>query len=124
MDKFGFITEQMAVIAVPYELGEWTSDVVFPYFVGEITEEPITTEDGAEESTLILTGWNRGKFIDLETAKKKIKKHFPAIEGLRADTDSGAIAVFFDGAFPIPTGEGEAKRIEIHLKIKEWKGDL
>ena len=75
MDKLGFISEQMAVIAVPYKFGEWTSAVEYPYFVGEITEEPLTTEDGAEESTLILTGWNRGKYIDLETAKKKISKN-------------------------------------------------
>jgi hypothetical protein len=124
MDKYGFINQEMAGIAVNYELGEWTSDIQYPYFVGEFTEEPITTEDGAEETTLILSGFNRGKYIALEEAKKKIKKHFPAIEGLRASIDSGAIAVFFDGAFPIPTGESGFKRIEIRLKIKEWKGDL
>ena len=124
MDKLKFIKDQMDKIAVPYELGEWTSEVVYPYFVGEYTELPGTTEDGAEETDMILTGFHRGKRIDLEKAKEKIKKHFPAIEGLRGDTDSGAIAVFFDGALPVPTGEGELKRIEIHLKIKEWKGAL
>lgn len=124
MDKLKFIDEQMGVIAVPYELGEWTSRVRYPYFVGECTEEPITTEDGAEQSTMILTGFNRGGLLALEAAKAKIKKHFPAIEGLRADTDSGSIAVFFDGSFPVPTGEAELKKIEIHLKIKEWKGDI
>lgn len=124
MDKLKFIKEQMGVIAVPYEFGEWTARIVHPYFTGEITEEPITTEDGAEQSTLILSGFNRGKYIDLETAKAKIKKHFHPVYGLRGDTDSGSIAVFFDGAFYVPTGEAELKRIEIHLKIKEWKGDL
>lgn len=124
MDKFSFIDREMAGIAVNYELGEWRSAPKYPYFMGEFTEEPITTEDGAEESTLILSGFNRGRYIALEEAKKKIKKHFPAIEGLRASTDSGAIAVFFDGSFPIPTGEADFHRIEIHLKIKEWKGDL
>ena len=114
----------MAVISVPYEFGEWTSDIVYPYFTGEIIEEPPNTEDGAEQSTLILSGFHRGKYIDLETIKNRIKKHFPAIEGLRAETGSGSIAVFFDGAFPVPTGEAQFKRIEIHLKIKEWKGDL
>ena len=101
-----------------------SSPVVYPYFVGEYTEIPGTNEDGAEETDFILTGFNRGKQIDLEKAKAKIKKRFPAIEGLRAKTDSGAIAVFFDGAFPVPTGEAGLKKIEIHLKIKEWKGEL
>ena len=124
MDKIKFINEQMAAISVPYEFGEWTSPVIDRYFVGEIHEEPPNTEDGAEQSTLILNGFCRGKFIDLETDKATIKKHFPAIHGLRAKTDSGSIAVFFDGAFPVPTGEADFKRIQINLKIKEWKGDL
>ena len=92
--------------------------------MGEITEEPSITEDGAEQSTLILTGFHRGKRIALERDKEKIKKHFHPIYGLRGNTDSGAIAVFFDGSFYIPTGEADLKKIEIHLKIKEWKGDL
>lgn len=124
MDKFGFISEQLAAIAIPYEFGEWNSDIVYPYYTGEITEEPPTTEDGAEQSTLILNGFHRGKFIDLERDKKKIKKLFNPIYGLRGETDSGAIAVFFDGSFYVPTGEADLKRIQINLKIKEWKGDL
>ena len=124
MEKLNFIKDQMGKIAVPYEFGEWSSDVKYPYYVGEITEEPPTTEDGAEQSTLILNGFHRGKLIKLERDKEKIKKHFHPIYGLRGNTDSGAIAVFFDGSFYIPTGEGEAKRIQINLKIKEWKGDL
>lgn len=124
MEKLKFINEQMGVIGVPYEFGEWASAITYPYYVGEITEEPTITEDGAEESTLILNGFHRGKFIDLENDKAKIKKHFHPIHGLRASTDSGAIAVFFDGAFYVPTGEADLKRIQINLKIKEWKGDL
>ena len=124
MDKLKLIKDQMDKISVPYELGEWTSAVVYPYFVGEYTEIPGMNEDGSEETDFILTGFHRGKQIDLEKAKAKIKKRFPPIEGLRANTDSGAIAVFFDGAFPVPTGEAGFKRIEIHLKIKEWKGEL
>lgn len=125
MDKLGFINKQMDLLSIPYEFGEtWTSKVKHPYFTGEITEDPSITEDGAEQSTLILNGFHRGKYIVLETAKEKIKKHFHPIYGLRGETDSGAIAVFFDGAFPVPTGEAELKRIQINLKIKEWKGDL
>lgn len=124
MDKLKFINEQMDIIAVPYEFGEWTSEVIYPYTVGEITEEPTMNEDGSEESTMILTTFHRGKYIALEELKEKIKKHFHPIHGLRSDTDSGAIAVFFDGAFYIPTGEAELKKMQINLRIKEWKGDL
>jgi hypothetical protein len=119
-----FISDQMDILAVPYEFGEWTSDVTYPYFVGEITEDEPTTEDGAETASFILTGFHRGKLIDLEEIKEKIKKHFSPIYGLRARTNSGTIAVFFVGAFFIPSGEAELKKIQINLKIETWKGDL
>lgn len=121
MDKMKFINEQMEAIGIPYELGQWSSDIRYPYWVGEFTDEPITTEDGLEQSTLLLTGTSRGAYIDLETDKAKIKKHFDPIGGLIAETDSGVIAVFFDGAFPVPTDEADLKRMQINLKIKEWK---
>lgn len=124
MEKLKFINEQMAALSIPYEFGEWTSDVPDFYFVGEITEEPIMTEDGAQESTLILTGFCRGKYLAMEKKKDEIKRHFSPIFGLRGKTDSGSIAVFFDGAFYVPTGEADLKRIQINLKIKEWKGDM
>ena len=57
MEKLKFINEQMEVLNIPYEFGMWQSDIVYPYFVGEITESPIMTEDGFEESTLLLTGY-------------------------------------------------------------------
>ena len=124
MDKLKFINEQMEAIGVPYEFGQWSSDVKYPYFVGEDSEEPPLTEDGLEESTIILTGFNRGNMIDLTKIKDRIKHHFPSSYGLRGQTDSGAIAVFFDGSFPVPTGEADLKKIQINLKIKEWKGAI
>ena len=123
MEKLKFINEQMTAIAVPYEFGQWSSAVTYPYFVGEITEEPTVTEDGLEESTMLLTGFYRGNLIDLETIKERIKSHFSPICGLTGQMDSGSIiVVFFDGAFYIPTGEADLKKIQINLKIKEWKG--
>ena len=127
MDKLKFINEQMDILEIPYEFGdEWTSKVTYPYFTGEPTEAPTESEDGYEETTLLLNGFHRGKYIVLEEIKEKIKKHFDPNYGLRADTDSGSITVFFDGSFSFPTGEAELKRIQINLLIKEWKqkGDM
>lgn len=122
MTALQFISEQMSLLGVAYEFDTWTSGIVHPYFVGEFHEDEPTTEDGAETSYMILTGFHRGKYMVLEEAKNTIKKHFDPIDGLRAKTDSGAIAVFFAGAFNIPSGEADLKKIQITLKIKEWKG--
>lgn len=119
VDKLTFINEQMDNLSIPYELGEWTQKLIYPYFVSEFTEIPTMTEDGYEETEVILTGFYRGKYIVLEEIKNIIKKHFC---DLRARTDSGSITVNYDGAFPIPTGEKDLKKIQINLNIKEWKG--
>ena len=125
MERLKFINEQMDILALSYEFGEWTQEIQYPYFVGEVlSNESITTEDGLAETTFILTGFHRGKAIDLETAKEKIRKHFNSIHGLRAKTGSGSIAVFFDGSYYIPTGEADLKKVQINLKILEWKGDI
>lgn len=124
MDKLKFIKTQMDILAVPYEFGEWTKPIQYPYWVGEITEGDPITEDGAMESTLILTCFQRGTYAAIETEKEKIRKHFHPVHGLRGQTDSSAIAVYYGGAFYVPTGEKDLKRMQINLNIKEWKGDL
>lgn len=122
MEKLKFINEQMEQIGITYQFGEWSSAIKYPYYVGEVTDDPITTEDGLEESTFIVTGFHRGKRIDLEKDKQKIKEHFDPICGLVGETENGAIIVYYDGAFYVPTGEASLLKLQINLKIKEWKG--
>ena len=118
------ISEQMKKLAIPYEFGEGTADIVYPDTVGEYLEPEPITEDGASEISFILTGTNRGDFITLEELKKKVKKHFHPVNGYRASVDGATIAVFYAGAFPVPTGEAGLKRIQINLKIKVWEGAI
>ena len=123
MDKLKFINDEMTLIEVPYEFGQWSSEITYPYFVGEQTSpEEYTAEDGSEQSTILVTGFHRGKLIDLIKIKDKIKGHFSPVHGLRSKTDSGSIAVFFNGFFVVPTGDPELKKIQINLTVKEWKG--
>ena len=122
MDKLKFISEQMNILSIPYAFMRWSDDIQYPYFVGEYSEVPTTTEDGAEETSFIITGTTRNDWLELEQYKEKIKNHFPAACGLCDSTDSGSIAVFYDNAFPVPTGEADLKRIQINLTIKQWKG--
>lgn len=124
MNKYGFIHEQLTtILGIPYEYWEWTDNKIPQrYWVGECTDIPTITEDGAEQSTMLLTGTVRGKIAVLEKDKEAIQKHFPASGGLCANLGGNSIAVFFSGATPIPTGVADLKRIQINLDIKEWKG--
>ena len=122
-----YIAEQMNAIGIAYAFGEWGDEIQYPYFVSELpSPEEIIAEDGSEETTMLLTGFQRGgSYLDLERVKEAVKTHFDPIYGRRGETtDGGAIAVFYAGAFYVPTGEAGLKKIQINLTIKRWKGAI
>jgi hypothetical protein len=123
MDALGLISAQMAA-CVPYQYGEWTTKVKYPYYVGELIEEPPTTEDGLCQYSFILTGFCRGKesIATFERDKKTLRGHFSPIFGLSGETDDGVVIIFYDNAFYVPAGEAELYKIQINFTIKEWKG--
>lgn len=119
-----FISDAMASANIPYEFMEYISavDAIPVYWVGEYTEEPPLNEDGMQETQFILTGTGKGSWSELEKQKEKIKKLFPANGGRRAILDDkSGVAVFYGNAFPVPTGDGFMKRLQINLTVKEWK---
>ena len=118
------ISEEMRGIGVPYEFMRWTSAVTDRYWVGEYSETPTVNEDGYKESTMILTGTTRGSWIDLEQDKAKIEQHFPTVYGLRKTTAKGSVTIYYENSFPVETGEADLKRIQVNLRIKEWKGAI
>ena len=122
MSMLGVIAEELKKIDVPYEFMRWTSTPTYPYWIGEYSETAVFTEDGYKENTVTLTGTTKGAWLELEQARTKIEKHFHPICGLRKSTDEGAVLIFYENSFPVPTGEEDLKRIQINLKIKEWKG--
>lgn len=117
---FKFIENELKNININYEFDTWTSEIIYPYFVGEYSENEALTEDGNTEIPFILNGFYRGKFLDLNNAKERIKKHFK--HGLRTILkDSSGIIVYYDGFINIPTNNEELKRIQINLKIQKWE---
>lgn len=105
-----------------YEFGTWSKKGIYPYWVGEYQDIPPMNEDGMQETTFILTGFTRGKWLELVKAKEAIEKHFNKIHGKTVIAESGsAVAVFYSDSFNIPTGDAELKKIQINLDVKEWK---
>ena len=120
-ESLKFISDTLESAGINYEFGEYTSELQYPYFVGEYAETDVENEDGMQETTFILSGFSRDTWLTLEKAKKTIKKLFPQIEGKTAILESGSgIAVFFARSNNIPTGDYQLKRLEINLTIKEW----
>lgn len=119
IETLKFIADALESIGINYEFGQWSSAVKYPYFVGEYTESEPLTEDGLHEADFMLTGWTRGTWLDLETAKEKIERLFANSAQLLPS--GNGLAVFYAGSFIIPQNEAELKSIQINLRIKEWK---
>lgn len=116
-----FIANKLHSAWIPYCFGEWTKEIQYPYFVGSYTESEPLNEDGESSSTFLLTGTTRYSWLNLEKLKTNIKNMFPE-DGLTAILeDNTGIAVFYMSSMPIPTGVDELKRIQINLKVKEWR---
>lgn len=115
-----FIASQMNSYDVPYSLMEWKGKVPEMYFVGEYQETDSSTkeENGFQETAFILTGFTRKSYLLLEEVKEKIEKNMPKTAIL---DDGSGIAVFYNSAFTVPTGDAELKRIQINLVVKEWR---
>lgn len=121
LEGLKFISEKLEEAGVPYCFEEWTENITYPYFVGEYTESEPLYEDGESESTFILTGTTNGSWIDLEREKEKTHKLFPDTGLTKILPGNIAIAVMYSGSMPVPTGNDQLKRIQINLKIKEWR---
>ena len=114
-----YINKTLTDAGINYEFGEWNSDIVYPYFVGEYSESPPSEEDGSIEATFMLNGFTIGKWLDLENAKNKIEKLFTFNTSI-LDNGSG-VDISYAGGLIIPTGDATLKRIQINLSIKEWR---
>lgn len=116
-----YVSELMGILEIPYEFMHWNSSIPPDmYFVGEYIESPSMTkeENGHQETTFILRGFTRKEWLLLEQTKEKIEKNATqtAILG-----DGTGIAIFYDSATVVPTGDAELKSIKINLNIQEWK---
>lgn len=120
------ISDDMASLGIEYDIGTYSGDekgkVIYPYFVGEYQEIEPYTEDGLQETMFMLNGFSRGSWSALEEAKEKIERHYSKVDGNRMITANGtAVVIFYANSLIVPTGDAELKRIQINLRVKEWK---
>ena len=116
-----YVADQMQSLDIPYQFMQWNEKPPDDYyFVGEYSEVPSMTkeEDGRQDTTIILRGFTRKSWLLLDQAKEKIEKSFPQTAILN---NGSGIAVFYDSAMVVPTGDAELKSIKINLTVQEWK---
>ena len=117
------VSDGMDALGLEYGFGTYNGNPVkYPYFVGEYQEEASLTEDGLQETIFMLNGFSRTSWEALEIAKEAIENYFDKVSGLTMIADNGnGICIAYENALIIPTGDAELKRIQINLRIQEWK---
>lgn len=123
------ISDAMAELGIEYGVGMYSGnsdgEIVYPYFVLEYTESAPLNEDGLQEATFMLTGFHRGTWEELETAKAKIENYFNKVGGKTVMAgDGSAVAIFYESALIIPKEDAELKGIQINLSVQEWSVNI
>ena len=118
-EALGYLTKLLNKLGINYEFGEWIGEITYPYFVGEYQESPSLNEDGKQEILFILNGFNRGKMFDLFLLRDKIETFFKDHRTILSN--GNGLVISYSNSMPIPTWDGELKRIQINLNINEWK---
>lgn len=123
VEGLAFVNKMLVDGGVPYEFGEFTqTPIPSTYFTGEYSDVTMLNEDGKDESTFMVTGTTSEDWLDLMEFDEKIKRLFPQVGGMVAMLDNGSsIAIFYENSHNIPTETIDLKRIQINLRIKEWK---
>lgn len=116
------INNAMEALGLEYGLVRYNKKpVVYPYWVGEYQESPITSESGHSTASFLLTGFHRGEWADLETQKERIENYFNKVSGKTVMAEDGsAVAIFYSNSLIVPTVDAELKRIQINLDVHEW----
>ena len=115
----GFIDKILSEAGLNYELEEWTAKIEYPYWVGSYTTYEAENEDGMCEADFTLSGFSRDKWITLENDREIIESLFSDCTTI-LENGSG-VDISYNGCLIVPTGDAELKRMQITLKIKEWK---
>lgn len=107
---------EMNELNIPYEFDNWESEVKLPFFVGEISEQVNSNEDGKRTFDFTLTGEDVGSYIRLFEYAEKIKNRYN--NGI---TISNGMKVIYENMFTIPVEDESIKRIQINITIKLWE---
>lgn len=126
---FEIVSDALSELGIEYGFGVYSGNasgkIVYPYFVGEYTESEALNEDGLQSATFMLTGFHRGTWLELETAKAKIENYFNKVSGKTVMADDGsAVIIFYDSALVIPKEDALLKSIQINLSVQEWSVNI
>lgn len=119
VELLSYINTKLTGAGIPYEFGEWSQAVSYPYFVGSYMETGYSYEDGCTSGAFTLDGWCRGSGAQLALSEMsdRIKALF---DDDHAAINDRAFYISFSTSNPVLSGEDDLYRVTITINTKEW----
>ena len=119
-ELLSFIAGKMNQHEIPYEFGEWSSEIKYPYCVGTFSANDYRFEDNCISGILSIDIWSRDSKLSAVQMADKIAGAFQDLQEVSGDS---AYYIRYLSADLIPSGEMDLFRISMKLYASKWKGE-
>ena len=115
------LKNEFKALDIPYSYDDWETDVVLPYFVGELSEVTTNNEDGKREFSFTLTGEDMDSYTNLYRVVEILKNTYKQSKKIKLD--DGLMIMIYNRTFNVPVDGERVKRVETEFTIYLWESE-
>ena len=115
------LKNEFKALDIPYSYDDWETDVVLPYFVGELSEVTTNNEDGKREFSFTLTGEDMDSYTNLYRVVEILKNTYKQSKKIKLD--DGLMVMIYSRTFNVPVEVERVKRTQTEFTIYLWESE-
>ena len=115
------LKNEFKALDIPYSYDDWETDVVLPYFVGELSEVTTNNEDGKREFSFTLTGEDMDSYTNLYRVAEILKNTYKQSKKIKLD--NGLMVMIYNRTFNVPVEAERVKRTQTEFTIFLWESE-
>ena len=115
------LKNEFKALDIPYSYDDWETDVVLPYFVGDLSEVTTNNEDGKREFSFTLTGEDMDSYTNLYRVVEILKNTYK--QSKRIKLDDGLMVMIYNRTFNVPVEAERVKRTQTEITIYLWESE-
>lgn len=115
------LKNEFKALDIPYSYDDWETDVVLPYFVGDLSEVTTNNEDGKREFSFTLTGEDMDSYTNLYRVVEILKNTYKRSKKIKLD--DGLMVMIYNRTFNVPVEAERVKRTQTEITIYLWESE-
>ena len=115
------LKNEFKALDIPYSYDDWETDVVLPYFVGDLSEVTTNNEDGKREFSFTLTGEDMDSYTNLYRVVEILKNTYKQSKKIKLD--DGLMVMIYNRTFNVPVEVERVKRTQTEFTIYLWESE-